>query len=230
MSIWRLNVTVNTSRIDVDMTEYVRAAAADTSAITQSEMVNAFQAMFDENFGTDAVSVSALGTGKLAFNVAEERGYLKISEYTDIESSVSGTFANTVLGGALEYNKDVRSNDTTNSTYVSTSATFSASSGDRATIFSDAFSRTLKADASQVELFSDMQKEVDRWAITGDGTAGATLTFGDGTAGTVAYTLTAADEADGTGFTTAKNLAEAINADLNSGSGGVRLSANERCK
>ena len=215
-----LNVTVNTSRIDVDMTEYVRAAAADTSAITQSEMVNAFQAMFDENFGTDAVSVSALGTGKLAFNVAEERGYLKISEYTDIESSVSGTFANTVLGGALEYNKDVRSNDTTNSTYVSTSATFSVSSGDKATIFSDAFSRTLKADSTQVELFSDMQKEVDRWAITGDGTTGATLTFGDGTAGTVTYTLTAADEADGTGFTTAKNLAEAINADSTVGAVG----------
>ena len=65
-----------------------------------------------------------------------------------------------------------------------------------------------------------MLREVDRWAITGDGTAGATLTFGDGVAGTVAYTLTAADEADGTGFTVAKNLAEAINADSTVGAVG----------
>ena len=141
-------------------------------------MVTALQAMFDENFsGDDAVTVTALGTGKIAFDVASERGYLKIAEYTDIESGTAGTFATTVLGGALEYNKDVRANDTTNSTWASSSAKFSEASGDKASIFKNAFSRTMKADATQIELFSDMQKEVDRWAITGDGTAGATLTF-----------------------------------------------------
>jgi flagellin len=215
-----LTITVNTTRKNIDVTEYMRAAATDTSAVTQTEMVAGLQAMFDDNFsGDDAVTVSALGTGAIAFNVASERGYLKIAEFEDIESGSTGTFATTVLGAALEYNKNVRANDTTNSTYAG-SATFSESSGNMATIFEDAFSRTKKADSTQIELFSDMQREVDRWAITGDGTAGATLTFGDGVAGTVAYTLTAADEADGTGFTVAKNLAEAINADATVGAVG----------
>ena len=213
-----VTVTVNTTRKNIDVTEYMRAAATDTSAMTQSEMVAGLQAMFDDNFsGDDAVTVTALGTGKIAFDVASDRGYLNIAEFTDIESGSTGTFATTVLGGALEYNKNVRANDTTNSTFASTSATFSELSGNKATIFENAFSRTKKADANQIELFSDMQREVDRWAITGDGTAGATLTFGDGVGGTVAYTLTAADEADGTGFTVAKNLAEAINADATVG-------------
>ena len=94
-------------------------------------MVSGLQAMFDDHFsGDDAVTVTALGTGKLAFDVATERGYLNIAEYTDIESGSTGTFATTVLGGALEYNKAVRANDTTNNTFASTSATFSESSGD----------------------------------------------------------------------------------------------------
>jgi flagellin len=205
-----MSVSVNSNaKLDIDMTSYIKAAAADTSAITQDEMVAALQAAFDANFtGDDAITVTALGNGKLAFDVASDLGYLKIEDYDPL-TGTSGTFATTVLGGDLTLNKAERTASTAD--WQSTTAKFSAAAGNRQ-VFRDAFSRDVKVD-SAIELFSDQTNEVTSFLVThgGDHAAGDTISFTD-TATTLDYVVTQADADDSTGATLVQNLATAINA------------------
>ena len=109
-----VTVTVNTTRMNIDATEYMRAAASDTSAITQEEMVSGLQAMFDDHFsGDDAVTVTALGTGKLAFDVASS-----VYQHRGVHGHrvwISGTFATRYW--VLNITTFV--NDTTGNTFAS---------------------------------------------------------------------------------------------------------------
>jgi flagellin len=203
-----VSVTVNSkSKVDIDLTSYIRDGAADVAAVTQEEMVSILQSAFDDNFsGDDAITVSAMGSGKLAFDIAKDMGYLKIENFTPVVGT-AGTFATAVLGGALTYNDAARPSATS---WQSTAAKFSESSGDKV-IFKDAFSRTIKAGG--VELFSDQINEVISFTIDAANayTVGSTLTAGDGTT-PVVYTLVQADLDDSTGMTLAQNVATAVNA------------------
>jgi len=203
-----MSVTVNSnSKLNIDMTSYIKAAAADTSAVTQDEMVVALQAAFDANFtGDDAITVTALGTGKIAFDVASDLGYLKIEDYDPLVGT-SGTFAATVLGADLTLNKAERTASTAD--WQSNTAKFSTAAGD-AQIFRDAFSREVKLD-SAVELFSDQTNEVTSFLVTGDHSVLDVLTFTD-TVTSITYAVTQADVDDSTGLTLVQNLATAINA------------------
>jgi flagellin len=214
-----MSVTVNANTmVNIDMTDYVKSAAADTSAVTQDEMVSALQTALDDHFsGEDAVTVTAMTDGKLSFDVAGGYGYAKLADYQNVASQVTGTFATTVFGGDVELNKQSRINDAGGAhTYKSTTAKFDSTRGD-VQAFKDGFSRGIKA-GSAVELFSDQTAEVSSFLITGDSKHAAndvitlTATTGAGTP-TVAYTVTSADAADLTGYTLAKSIATAVNAD-----------------
>jgi flagellin len=203
-----MSVTANSgSRVDIDMTSYIRAGAADVSAVTQEEMVSILQSAFDDNFsGDDAITVAATGDGGLSFDIAKEMGYLKVADFTPL-TGAAGTFATTVLGGDLEYNKALRiAGD-----FASTGQSFSESSGD-VEVFRDAFSREVKLDGA-VELFSDGSNEVTSFEITGGvHEVGDDITLsGLTTAADVVYSVTQADADDSTGLTLAQNIATAVN-------------------
>jgi len=209
-------VTVNANpTVNIDMTNYLKNNAADVSAIDQDEFVAALQSALDDNFsGEDAVTVTANTRGRLEFSVAGGFGYAKLANYENVASAVTGTFATTAFGGNVELNEQNRINDTTNHVYESASATFDSTRGD-VQLFKDGFSRGIKA-GSAIELFSDQTAEVSSFIITGNSThaSGDAITLtATGGGETLTYTVTAADAADATGYTLAKSIATAVNAD-----------------
>ena len=207
-------VTVNAQpTVNIDMTNYLKNNASDVSAVDQDEFVAALQSALDDNFsGEDAVTVTANTRGRLEFSVAGGFGYAKLANYQNVANAVTGTFATTAFGGNVELNEQNRINDTTNHVYESASATFDSTRGDKQ-IFLDGFSRGVKA-ASAIELFSDQTAEVSSFLITGDHASGDTITLtATGGGETLTYAVTAADAADSTGYTLAKSIATAVNAD-----------------
>ena len=216
-------VTVNANTtVNIDMTSYLRDNAADVSAVNQDEFVAALQSAFDDHFsGEDAVTVVGNTNGQLEFSVAGGFGYLKIANYQDVASATTGTFVTTAFdatGTAFELNNQVRINDTTGHTFTSTDSSFDDNrAGTAVQVFKDGFSRGIKS-SSGVELFSDQTSQVTSFLITGNSkqTAGDVITFDSTTVGTtptVQYTVTAADANDSTGYTLAKSIATAVNAD-----------------
>jgi len=207
-------VTVNANpTVNIDMTNYLKNNAADVSAVDQDEFVAALQSALDDNFsGEDAVTVTATTEGKLSFSVAGGYGYAKLANYQNVASAVTGTFATTAFGGNFELNEQNRINDTTNHVYETTSATFDATRGNMQ-IFNDGFSRGIKA-GSAIELFSDQTAEVSSFLVTGDHAAADVITLtATGGGETLTYAVTAADAADSSGYTLAKSIATAVNAD-----------------
>ena len=213
-------VTVNANTtVNIDMTSYLRDNAADVSAVNQDEFVAALQSAFDDHFsGEDAVTVVGNTNGQLEFSVAGGFGYLKIANYEDVASAVTGAFVTTALnsaGTAFELNEQIRINDgTSQHAFTSATSVFDDVRGTNAVqVFKDGFSRGVKA-GSAVELFSDQTAEVTSFLITGDATSGQTITLtATGGGQTVTYDVTDADAADTTGYTLAKSIATAVNAD-----------------
>ncbi len=214
-----ITVDVNgTGTRDIDLTTYIRAAASDTTAVTQDEMVTALQAAFDANYsGDDAVTVTAYGDGTIGFDVAGGYGYLSITDYDSLDGTQTGTFVTTAIdtSGAFTLNKNVRVNDTA-FTYKG-DALYSEKRGTSYTTptFVVPFSQyQLDNDTTRIELFSDSKRqEATGIAVSGTWVAGDTIVLATtGTAITAAtYTVTDADVADTTFETLARNLANHIN-------------------
>lgn len=216
-----ITVEVNGSgSVDIDMTSYIRAVAADTTAVTQSEMVQALQTALDANFsGDDAVTVTGYGDGTIGFEVAGGYGYMKISDYDSLDGTQTGAFVTTAIatGGSLEINKNVRWND---SAYVYKGDALYSESRDTSAVakFAVPFSMYGRDNNGAFELFSDQARQqtpVDGLTLSGTYVLGDLITVSTtGTAVTAsAYVVTAADVADTTFETLARNLANAINTD-----------------
>ena len=216
-----MSVAVNTlAKVDIDMTTYLRAAAADLGSVKQNEMVAALQAAFDDNFtGDNAVTVTANGDGTLGFDVAGGAGFLQITNYDPIDGSTDGTFVTTAIisGGTLTKNPNV---EFTSATYVYKGSVLysdSRSSGASAAAITPPFSEfSLAEDTSRMQIFSDQNRAMTgTMAVAGTWVANDTVTFAS--AGTVltssAYTVTAADVADTTFETLAQNIATHLNND-----------------
>jgi flagellin len=220
-----MTVEVNgLDKVNIDMTTYIRAAASDVSAIRQDEMVTALQAAFDANFtGENAVTVTGYGDGKIGFEVAGGAGYLKLSEYDPVDGTSDGTFVATAIAtsGSLTVNPNLRPTD---SAYAyKGSALYSDSRTASATPLFDLTFTQYGADnnTTRIELFSDQNRQqTGAMTVAGTWAAGDTIALasaGTVVSGSASYTVTAADVADSTFETLARNIASFINADSNLG-------------
>jgi flagellin len=215
-----VGVRVNGSALtNIDMTEYIRSAAADVSAVSQDEMVAAMQAAFDDHFtGEDAVTVTGYSDGTIGVTVAGGAQYVKLSEYAPLDGSADGDFLLTVAGSSTAYvsNGQLRPDDSSYA-YKFGTQTFSDTRGNLQ-LFKDPFSLDQKnAVTTTVDLFSDKVRAAAKAVLTGF-VLNDTLAINiNNSASVFTYTVTSADAADATMETLAKNVAAAINADSTAG-------------
>jgi flagellin len=199
-----IKVTVNAEQaVNIDLASYIKAAAADTSAVTQSEMRNALQAAFDANFtGANAIQVNSFADGKLGFKVNGGSGYLKLENYTPLTGS-GGTFVTKAITSAAS----LTVNPLVGETEGKGTALYSVLSNSVA--ITDVFSQGNRN--SLLATFKDQTRPLTTVTLAGTITSGDTIAFTANSVSTSAYTVTAADIADTTYETLAKNLVNHAN-------------------
>jgi len=152
-----MSVSVNGSDfVSIDMTDYIKANAVDTTQVTGHDMAAALQAAFNAHFsGSNAVTVQLNGDGNLEFHTVGNEGIIKMKEGDFNGSGTDGTFVTTYIDAGAELT--INFNDDPGNTVTAGDIDWEATSGGTpAQVFLDTFSYAEAAAGNRVSAFTEV--------------------------------------------------------------------------